>query len=179
MYDMSLYLKKIDDVISKGPYSDDWSSLSAYKVPEWYRRAKFGIFIHWGVFSVPAFGNEWYSRNMYIKDSNEYLHHIKTYGKHTEFGYKDFIPMFRAEKFDPQKWAELFAASGAKYPRCRAPRWFPDVQKRDFTLEFIRKWSMPRRSGRTEKLLQCLWNGSGSVLPPCGALVFYGLRKGF
>lgn len=115
MYDMSLYLKKIDDVISKGPYSDDWSSLSAYKVPEWYRRAKFGIFIHWGVFSVPAFGNEWYSRNMYIKDSNEYLHHIETYGKHTEFGYKNFIPMFRAEKFDPQKWAELFAASGAKY----------------------------------------------------------------
>lgn len=115
MYDMSPYLKKISDVISKGPYSDDWSSLSAYKVPEWYRRAKFGIFIHWGVFSVPAFGNEWYSRNMYIKDSNEYLHHIETYGKHTGFGYKDLIPMFGAEKFNPNEWAKLFADSGAKY----------------------------------------------------------------
>lgn len=115
MYDMKPYLEKIDEVISKGPYNDSWGSLSEYRMPEWYRRAKFGIFIHWGVFSVPAFGNEWYSRNMYIKDSPEYLHHIEKYGNHTEFGYKDFIPMFRAEKFDPVEWAELFAASGAKY----------------------------------------------------------------
>lgn len=82
MYNMLPYLKKIDDRISKGPYSDSWHSLSAYKVPEWYRQAKFGIFIHWGVFSVPAFGNELYSRNMYIKDSPEYLHHIEKYGEH-------------------------------------------------------------------------------------------------
>ena len=112
---MSPYLKKINDVISKGPYSDNWQSLSEYKVPEWYRRAKFGIFIHWGVFSVPAFANEWYSRNMYVKDSPEYLHHIEKYGKHADFGYKDFIPMFKAEKFDPGEWAELFAEAGAKY----------------------------------------------------------------
>ncbi len=115
MYDLEKYLKKIDDVIQKGPYSDNWHSLSAYKVPDWYKAAKFGIFIHWGVFSVPAFANEWYPRNMYIKDSNEYKHHIETYGKHTEFGYKDFIPMFKAERFDPKEWAELFSASGAKY----------------------------------------------------------------
>lgn len=115
MYDMLPYLKKINDVISKGPYSDDWKSLSEYKVPEWYRGAKFGIFIHWGVFSVPAFANEWYPRNMYIKDSPEYLHHIEKYGKHADFGYKDFIPMFKAEKFDPGEWAELFAEAGAKY----------------------------------------------------------------
>ena len=62
MYDMSPYLKKINEVIEKGPYSNNWHSLSEYEVPEWYRKAKFGIFIHWGVFSVPAFGNEWYSR---------------------------------------------------------------------------------------------------------------------
>lgn len=115
MYDMSPYLKKIDDVIRKGPYSDNWHSLSAYKVPEWYKSAKFGIFIHWGIFSVPAFGSEWYSRNMYIKDSPEYLHHIEKYGDHVKFGYKDFIPMFRAENFDPKEWAKLFANSGAKY----------------------------------------------------------------
>lgn len=52
---------------------------------------------------------------MYVKDSPEYKHHIDTYGKHTDFGYKDFIPMFKAEKFDPKEWAELFRASGAKY----------------------------------------------------------------
>ncbi len=115
MYDLKPYLKKIDDVIKKGPYFDDWHSLLNYKTPLWYKQAKFGIFIHWGVFSVPAFGSEWYPRNMYIKDSPEYKHHIEVYGNHTEFGYKDFIPMFKAEKFDPKEWAELFAASGAKY----------------------------------------------------------------
>lgn len=115
MYDLSQYLKKIDQVIRKGPYSDNWHSLSSYSVPEWYRAAKFGIFIHWGVFSVPAFANEWYPRNMYIKDSAEYRHHIENYGKHTDFGYKDFIPLFKAERFDPKEWAELFAASGARY----------------------------------------------------------------
>ncbi len=115
MYDLEKYLKKIDDVIQKGPYSDNWHSLSSYKVPEWYQAAKFGIFIHWGVFSVPAFANEWYPRNMYIKDSPEYKHHIETYGRHTDFGYKDLVPMFKAERFEPKEWAELFSASGAKY----------------------------------------------------------------
>lgn len=115
MYDLTPYLKKIDEVISNGPYSDSWHSLSNYKVPEWYRAAKFGIFIHWGVYSVPAFANEWYSRHMYIKDTAEYNHHIEKYGKHTEFGYKDFIPMFKAEKFAPDEWAQLFKEAGAKY----------------------------------------------------------------
>ena len=115
MYDLSSYLKKIDDVISKGPYSDNWHSLAEYKVPEWYKNAKFGIFIHWGVFSVPAFGSEWYPRNMYRKDSPEYRHHVEKYGNHAEFGYKEFIPMFKAEKFNPKEWAELFADAGARY----------------------------------------------------------------
>jgi len=115
MYDMTKYLNTIEEVIAGGPYQDTWESLSRYNVPEWYRNAKFGIFIHWGIYSVPAFGSEWYSRNMYIKDSPEYKHHLETYGKHTEFGYKDFIPMFTADKFDPDAWAELFARAGAKY----------------------------------------------------------------
>ena len=115
MYDMTNYLKTIDKVIIDGPYEDTWESLSGYQVPKWCQNAKFGIFIHWGVYSVPAFSNEWYSRNMYIKDSEEYKHHIETYGKHTEFGYKDFIPMFTAEGFDPDAWADLFARAGAKY----------------------------------------------------------------
>lgn len=115
MYDLKPYLKVIDEVIERGPYQDNWDSLSQYQVPKWYKNAKFGIFIHWGVYSVPAFGNEWYSRNMYIPDHREYQHHIDTYGPHKDFGYKDFVPMFKAEKFDSDKWAELFAKSGAKY----------------------------------------------------------------
>ncbi|MDR2547772.1 MAG: alpha-L-fucosidase [Lachnospiraceae bacterium] len=113
--DNAAYLKQIEDVIEKGKYKDDWSSLFAFQVPEWYRAAKFGIFIHWGLYSVPAFNNEWYSRNMYVKDSPEYEHHIKTYGAHKDFGYKDFIPLFTADKWDAATWAELFKQAGARY----------------------------------------------------------------
>lgn len=109
------YLKQVDEVIKAGPYKDTWESLCEYKMPEWYENAKFGIFIHWGVYSVPAFGNEWYPRNMYVQGSQEYEHHRKTYGDQKTFGYKDFIPMFRGEKFDAGEWMELFREAGAKY----------------------------------------------------------------
>lgn len=112
---MQTYLEEIDRVIENGPYKDTWESLGQYRVPEWYEKAKFGIFIHWGVYSVPAFDSEWYSRNMYIRNSAAYNHHLATYGKHKDFGYKDFIPMFKAEKFDPAAWAALFKAAGAQY----------------------------------------------------------------
>ena len=65
-------------------------------------------FIHWGVYSVPAFSSEWYPRLMYLKGTPENLHHVQTYGPLTKFGYKDFIPMFKAEHFDPAAWAHLF-----------------------------------------------------------------------
>ena len=71
MYQMQEYLDRIEAVVAGGPYSDTWESLSRYQVPDWYRKAKFGIFIHWGIYSVPAFGSEWSSRNMYIKYSAE------------------------------------------------------------------------------------------------------------
>ena len=112
---MKDYLKTIDEVIANGKFKDTWESLQQYRAPEWYEKAKFGIFIHWGVYSVPAFGSEWYPRNMYIQGSREYEHHIKTYGPHKEFGYKDFIPMFQAEKFDAEEWANLFKEAGAQY----------------------------------------------------------------
>ena len=115
MIDMKKALQNIDDVIEKGPYKDTWASLSSWQTPKWYQKAKFGIFIHWGVYSVPAFDSEWYPRNMYIEGSKVYEHHIKTYGAHKDFGYKDFIPMFKAEKFDPNAWAALFKKAGAKY----------------------------------------------------------------
>lgn len=65
-------LKEIDEVIAKGTYQDAWESLQQYEQPRWFRDAKFGIFIHWGVYSVPAFANEWYSRNMYIQGTPEF-----------------------------------------------------------------------------------------------------------
>ena len=115
MYDMKPYLDLIDEVIAKGPYKDNWESLAQFKVPSWYQKAKFGIFIHWGVYSVPSFGSEWYSRGMYIQGTREFEHHVKTYGPQNEFGYKDFIPMFKAEKFSADAWADLFQKAGAKY----------------------------------------------------------------
>lgn len=109
----------IDSVAtSKGTevFQPNWENIAEnYQIPEWFKDAKFGIFIHWGVYSVPAFGNEWYPRNMYIKDSPEYRHHIENWGEHTQFGYKDFVPMFTAEKFDANEWADLFLQAGAKY----------------------------------------------------------------
>ncbi|MGB7285123.1 MAG: alpha-L-fucosidase [Candidatus Acidiferrum sp.] len=108
-------LKEVDRGDHEGPFRADWQSLQNYDAPEWYKDAKFGIFIHWGVYSVPAFGNEWYPRNMYIAGSEENKHQLATYGPLDKFGYKDFIPMFKAEHFDPAAWARLFKEAGAKY----------------------------------------------------------------
>jgi alpha-L-fucosidase len=96
-------------------YQANWESLKKYQAPDWFRDAKFGIFIHWGVYSVPAFGSEWYPRLMYQKGTPEFKHHVETYGSQNKFGYKDFIPMFKAEKFSPAQWVELFKKAGAKY----------------------------------------------------------------
>jgi alpha-L-fucosidase len=108
-------LQEVDKEGKAGPFQPTWESLKAYQVPEWYQDAKFGIFIHWGVYSVPAFGNEWYPREMYQQGSEVFRHHVATYGPQSKFGYKDFIPLFKAEKFDAAAWADLFRKSGAKY----------------------------------------------------------------
>ena len=102
-------------IIPNGPYRADWESLKAYTPPDWYFDGKFGIFIHWGVYSVPAFGNEWYPRKMYDRTTQEFEHHREVFGDHAKFGYKDFIPMFTAEKFDADEWANLFKDSGARF----------------------------------------------------------------
>src|SRR6202140_5336639 len=96
-------------------YQANWESLKKYQTPDWFRDAKFGIFIHWGVYSVPAFGSEWYPRLMYQTGSPEFKHPIATYGPQDKFGYKDFIPMFKAADFNAATWAQLFQKSGAKY----------------------------------------------------------------
>lgn len=110
-------------------YEANWESLAQYETPEWFQDAKLGIFIHWGAYAVPAFGSEWYPRLMYMDDKNYnaefetmqegpsavYKHHIEKYGPLDQFGYKDFIPMFKGEKFNAEEWIDLFAEAGAKY----------------------------------------------------------------
>ncbi len=108
-------LNEVNAVIARGPYQANWNSLERWRTPEWFRNAKFGIFIHWGVYSVPAFQNEWYSRNMYIRGSLAYKHQIATYGPESKFGYKNFIPMFTGSHFDAEGWMKLFREAGARY----------------------------------------------------------------
>ncbi len=97
-------------------YTADWESLNRHEqAPEWFRDDKFGIYFHWGVYSVPAFGNEWYPRNMHLKGRRENAHHLEKYGDPVEFGYDKFVPQFTAEKFDADEWAELFVKAGARF----------------------------------------------------------------
>ncbi len=99
-----------------GPFRADWASLEKYRQPQWYNDAKFGIFIHWGVYSVPAAENEWYPRNMYHPGDGAYKDFQARFGHGDPAkGYKDFIPLFRAEHFDATAWAALFKDSGAQY----------------------------------------------------------------
>lgn len=98
-----------------GPYQANWESMKTnFQVPEWLKDGKFGIFMHFGVYTVPAHGSEWYPHHMYNNPGFTNWH-IEHYGKPDVFGYKDFIPMFKAEKFDPDDWADLFSKAGAKY----------------------------------------------------------------
>ena len=96
-------------------YEPTWESLQKHPVPKWFADAKFGIYAHWGVYSVPAYDSEWYPRKMYLEDDPVYSYHVQTYGDPSEFGYKDFIPQFQASNFDPDQWADLFVRAGAKF----------------------------------------------------------------
>ncbi len=98
-----------------GPFTADWESLRAYSVPSWYQKARFGIFIHWGPYAVPAFDNEWYSRNMYQPQMRPFAYHRSTYGDQRDFGYKDFLPHFTGEHFDAAAWMALFKEAGARF----------------------------------------------------------------
>jgi alpha-L-fucosidase len=101
--------------MSTAKFDPTWASLATCKIPAWYEDGKFGIFIHWGPYCVPAFGNEWYPRNMYLKHTCEFVYHQKVFGHQAKFGYKDFIPLFTAQKFDAPAWADLFRRAGAKF----------------------------------------------------------------
>ena len=109
-------IQKMNEGATVGPYRPNWVSLKKHKAqPDWFLDGKVGIYFHWGVYSVPAHGNEWYMRRMHQKDSDYYEHHRKTYGEPDEFGYHDFVPMFTAEHFDAEEWTDLFVKAGAKW----------------------------------------------------------------
>ena len=89
-------------------------SFKQYKYPEWFRDAKFGIWAHWGPQAVPRQG-DWYARKMYEEGSDDYKYHVAHYGHPSKFGYKDIIPLWKAEKWDPEKLMALYKKAGAKY----------------------------------------------------------------
>jgi alpha-L-fucosidase len=96
------------------PFEATRESLRQYQVPEWFRDAKFGIWAHWGPQSAAEAG-DWYARNMYIQGSEQYKHHVATYGHLSKFGFKDIIPTWKAGKFDPDHLVGLYKKAGAKY----------------------------------------------------------------
>lgn len=97
-----------------GPFKPAWNSLSNYKVPDWFRNAKFGIWAHWGPQCQPEHG-DWYARSMYIEGSDDYNFHLKKYGHPSKFGFKDVIHEWKAEQWQPEELVKLYKGAGAKY----------------------------------------------------------------
>jgi alpha-L-fucosidase len=100
--------------IASGPFKPDWSSLTNYQTPEWFRDAKFGIWAHWGPQCQPEHG-DWYARNMYIQGSPDYKSHLVEYGHPSTNGFKDVIHEWKAENFNPDKLLAFYKKNGAKY----------------------------------------------------------------
>lgn len=98
----------------EGAFQPTWSSLKNYKTPEWFRNAKFGIWAHWGPQCVEGSG-DWMARSLYMEGTREYNYHTKHYGHPSETGFKDIIPLFKAEKWDPDKLVAFYKKIGAQY----------------------------------------------------------------
>jgi alpha-L-fucosidase len=100
--------------IAAGPFKPTWQSLQQYKVPDWFRNAKFGIWAHWGPQCEPEDG-DWYARNMYVQGSKQNVFHVAHYGPPSQFGFKDVIHQWKAEKWDPDALMALYKRAGAQY----------------------------------------------------------------
>ncbi|MDQ2732888.1 MAG: alpha-L-fucosidase, partial [Armatimonadota bacterium] len=100
--------------IAPGPFDPTWESLRTFECPDWFRDAKFGIWSHWGPQAVPMYG-DWYARHMYVEGHEQYRHHWRVYGHPSKVGYKDLVPTWRAENFDPHGLMDLYVAAGARY----------------------------------------------------------------
>ena len=100
--------------ITPGKFQPTMASLTNYHCPEWFRDAKFGIWAHWGPQAVPMMG-DWYARRLYLPGDKIYQHHLETYGHPSTNGYKDIIPLWKAEKWDPERLMALYKKAGARY----------------------------------------------------------------
>lgn len=98
----------------QGPFEPTIESLSRYKYPEWFRDAKFGFWSHWGPQAVPRHG-DWFARQMYVEGSDDYKYHLAHYGHPSKYGYKDIIPLWKAQRWEPEKLMALYKKAGAKY----------------------------------------------------------------
>ena len=103
-----------NEKMAEGQYQPQWESLKKHKTPEWFRNAKFGIWAHWGPQCVEGSG-DWMAREMYMEGTYAYNYHKEHYGHPSEFGFKDILPLFKAEKWDPDKLIERYKRLGAQY----------------------------------------------------------------
>jgi alpha-L-fucosidase len=104
----------VPDSVAASPFDATFESLATFECPDWFRDAKLGVWSHWGPQSVPRYG-DWYARNMYREGSDQYRYHLRTYGHPAEFGYKDVVRQWKAERFDPADLMDRFVAAGARY----------------------------------------------------------------
>ena len=161
-------------------FEPNFESLSKHQAaPEWFADAKLGMYFHWGPYSVPAYGSAWYPCNMYKNGSKVQIWHEEHYDSIEEFGYEDFIPMFTAEHFDPEDWAELFESTGAKFAGPVAQHhdgfamWDSDINpwnaadmgpKRDITGELFK--SLRKRNIKTIATFHHARNGQRNAKTP-------------
>ena len=103
-----------NEKMAEGQYQPKWESLRNHKTPEWFRDAKFGIWAHWGPQCVEGSG-DWMAREMYMEGSKAYRYHKEHYGHPSEVGFKDILPLFKAERWDPDKLVERYKRLGAQY----------------------------------------------------------------
>lgn len=104
-----------DEPMMRGKFEPTWESLeNNYQVPTWFKNAKFGIWAHWGPQCVEGSG-DWMARSLYIEGSNEYKYHVEHYGHPSEFGFKDILPLFKADHWDPDKLVAFYKKIGAQY----------------------------------------------------------------
>ncbi len=110
----TIKVSEADEPMAKGTFEPEWESLRKYKTPEWFRNAKFGIWAHWGPQCVEGSG-DWMARGMYQEGSHAYKHHVANYGHPSEVGFKDILPLFKAEQWNPDSLVAIYKSIGAQY----------------------------------------------------------------
>ena len=112
--DYQVITSEKNEKMAQGKFQATWESLKEYEVPEWFRDAKFGIWAHWGPQCVEGSG-DWMARSLYLEGTREYKHHVENYGHPSEFGFKDILPLFKAEKWNPDSLVAYYKQIGAQY----------------------------------------------------------------